>query len=80
MHLVFIKITKPQRLAKFNQQLIYGNKVELVDHGVIRSGAQSREMDQTLGGTYAVELYLGEGHSARDFIERKGQIERRFSR
>ncbi|MEY0999967.1 anthrax toxin-like adenylyl cyclase domain-containing protein [Providencia rettgeri] len=64
-----------QRLAKFNQQLIDGNKVELVDHGVIRSGAQSREMDQTLGGIYAVELYLGESHSARDFIERKGQIE-----
>lgn len=32
-------------------------------------------MDQTLGGIYAVELYLGESHSARDFIERKGQIE-----
>ncbi|MEY0911022.1 anthrax toxin-like adenylyl cyclase domain-containing protein [Providencia rettgeri] len=64
-----------QRLAKFNQQLIYGNKVELVEHGIIRSGAQSREMDQTLGGIYAVELYLGESHSARDFIERKGQIE-----
>ncbi len=49
MHLAFMKINQAQRLAKFNQQLIDGNKVELVDHGVIRSGAQSREMDQTLG-------------------------------
>ncbi|CAB5559420.1 Calmodulin-sensitive adenylate cyclase precursor [Providencia rettgeri] len=64
-----------QRLTQFNQQLMYGNKVELVNHGVIRFGSQSREMDQTLGGTYAVEFYLAGGHLARDFIERKGQIE-----
>ncbi|MEX9604601.1 anthrax toxin-like adenylyl cyclase domain-containing protein [Providencia huaxiensis] len=65
-----------QRLAQFNQQLINGSKVELVDHGVIRSGPQSRVMDQILGGIYAVELYLAGSDSARNFIERKAQIER----
>ncbi len=47
MHLAFMKITAQSGLN--SKPTIDGNKVELVDHGVIRSGAQSREMDQTLG-------------------------------
>ncbi|HIE0658329.1 MULTISPECIES: anthrax toxin-like adenylyl cyclase domain-containing protein [unclassified Providencia] len=71
----FYEQSQAQRLAQFNQQLMYGNKVELLNHGVIRSGSQNRGMDQTLGGTYAIEFYLADGHLARDFIERKSQIE-----
>ncbi|HHR5847397.1 TPA: anthrax toxin-like adenylyl cyclase domain-containing protein [Providencia alcalifaciens] len=64
-----------QRLQQYHQQLNQGKNIGLINHGVISKNDGATKIDQELGCIYGIEYYLTDNDLARDFLERKAQIE-----
>ncbi|WP_272680739.1 anthrax toxin-like adenylyl cyclase domain-containing protein [Providencia sp. PROV129] len=64
-----------QRLQQYSQQLNQGKNIGLINHGIISKNGGSTGIDQELGLIYGIEYYFTDSDLARDFLERKAQIE-----
>ncbi|MTB67718.1 RTX toxin [Providencia sp. wls1943] len=64
-----------QRLQQYHQQLNQGKNIGLINHGIISQNGGSNGIGRELGRIYGIEYYLTDSKLARDFLERKAQIE-----